>query len=282
MYVCPICKQELDGSKCGRCLMEFELSDGVPIFFTKSSISKHYREIGSFYDNLYQTEKDVWKEVAGRGREFVKYMASLVESYAPERYLDAGCGQGFLLKAVSVREKFGIEISQEAIRIANSQVNAKLCQGCIEELPYLSNYFDVVTGIGVIRHLLDYLSATKEINRVLRTDGIYIIGSYLKTPVVERIMIKISDFLYPSFRPLSLIRWVQRQCSKLMKKQVVRNHSQDEVGQPVQVEFTERSIKKLFKSTGFEIVRLITKRKSPDAPLDDHYFRIYVLKKRKA
>jgi ubiquinone/menaquinone biosynthesis C-methylase UbiE len=282
MYVCPICKEELDGSKCVRCTMDFELSDGIPIFFTKSSISKRYREIGSLYDDLYRNEKDVWKDVAGRGRGFVNYIVSLVETYGPERYLDAGCGQGFLLRAVSAREKFGIEISREAIRVANLHSNAKFCQGCIEELPYPGNYFDVVTGIGVIRHLLDYLSATKEIHRVLRMDGIYILGSYLTTPLTERIMIKVSDFLYPRFRPFSLIRWVQNKSSKLMKKKIVTNPSQDEIVQPVQIEFTERSLKKLFKSTGFEIVRLITKRKSPDAPLDGHHFRIYVLKKRKA
>jgi ubiquinone/menaquinone biosynthesis C-methylase UbiE len=282
MYVCPICKKELEGSKCVRCAMEFELSDGIPIFFTQSTISKRYREIGSFYDDLYQTKKNVWKDVEGRGPEFVNYVGSLVESYDPERYLDAGSGQGFLLGAVSAREKFGIEISREAIRMANFRADAKFCQGCIEELPYPGNYFDVVTAIGVIRHLLDYPSATKEIHRVLRMGGIYILGSYLKTPVTERIMVKVSDFLYPSFRPLSLILWVQNKCSKLMNKQVVRNHSQDKVVQPVLMEFTERSLKKLFKSTGFEIVRLITKRKSPDAPLGGHHFRIYVLKKRKA
>jgi ubiquinone/menaquinone biosynthesis C-methylase UbiE len=262
--------------------MEFELSDGVPVFFTQSSISAGYRKIGSFYDDLYQTEKDIWKGVGGRGPEFVSYMASLVGSYCPERYLDAGCGQGFLLGAVWACQKFGIEISREAIRMANLHFNAEFCQGCIEELPYPENYFDVVTAIGVIRHLLDYLSATKEIHRVLRTGGIYILASYLKTPVTERIMIKVSDFLYPRFRPLRLFRWALKKCSQLMDKQVVRNHSQENVVQPVQTEFTERSLKKLFKSTGFEIVRLITKRKSPDAPVDGHHFRIYVLKKRRA
>jgi len=282
IYVCPICKKGLDGSKCVRCATEFEFSDGVPTFFTQSSISKRYREIGSFYDDLYQTKKNAWEDLAGRGREFVDYVASLVASYGPERYLDAGCGQGFLLGTVSAREKFGIEISREAIRIANSRANANFCQGCIEELPYAGNYFDVVTGIGIISHLLDYLSATKEIHRVLRMGGIYILESYLKTPVKERIMLKVSDFLYPSFRPLSLILWVQKKCSELMNKQVIRNDSQDNIVQPVQIPFTERSLKKLFKSTGLEIVRLITKRKSPEAPLAGHDFRIYVLRKRKA
>jgi ubiquinone/menaquinone biosynthesis C-methylase UbiE len=282
MYVCPICKKELDGSKCVRCAMEFELGDGVPVFFTQSSISKRYREIGLFYDSLYQIKEDAWKDLAGRGREVIEYMASLVESYGPERFLDAGCGQGFLLEAVSAREKFGIEISRKAISIANSRSNATFCQGCIEELPYAENSFNVVTGIGIITHLLDHISATKEIHRVLRMGGIYILGSDLGISVTERIMIKVSEFVYPRFRPLSLILWVQRKCFRLVKKQFVRDHSEDDVRQPVQIAFTEIGLKKLFKSTGFEIVRSITKRKCPDAPLEGHYFKIYVLKKRKA
>lgn len=282
MYVCPICKGNLDGVHCVRCAMEIKWDDGIPVFFTSSAISNRYREVGLFYDNLYQTGKNVWKDQAGRGPEFIHYMASLVGSYGPERFLDVGCGEGFLLGAVSVSEKFGIEISSEAIKSAQVRATAKFCRGCVEELPYPNNYFDVVTAIGIMEHLLDEKSATKEIHRVLRMGGLYIPLLYMATPMTERIMIKVSKFLYPSFRPVSLVLWALKRCSKWMNKQVVSNDFEDKVIQPVQVHYTARRLKKLFKSTGFEIMRLITKRNSPDAPLAGHDFRIYILKKRRA
>jgi ubiquinone/menaquinone biosynthesis C-methylase UbiE len=281
MYVCPVCKEELDGLQCFRCAIVFELNDDIPVFFTESTISNRYKKIGSFYDNLYKTRKNVWKKETGRGPEFDRYMTSLVESYGPERYLDVGCGEGILLNYVSVPEKHGIEISQKALRSASARATAKLCQGCVEELPYPSNYFNIVTGIGVIRHLLDPVSATKEIHRVLAMGGLYILLLYMKTPISERIMTKVSEFLYPSFRPASLILWVQGKCSKWVNKQDFSNHSEHSVVQPVNVEYTNRSLKKLSKSTGFEIIRLITKREFPDAPLKGHHFRIYILKKRR-
>lgn len=245
-----------------------------------STIFDRYKEIASFYDHLYGEKENVWEEEAGRGPEFVRYMASLVENYGPERYLDVGCGEGFLLDAVSAPEKFGIEISREAIKTASDRTTASLCQGYVEELPYLGNCFDVVTAVGVLTHLLNHVSAAKEIHRVLRVGGLFIVMTYWKIPMKERILKKVSDFLYPKFRPVSLILWTMRKFSKRIDTPAVVEDSKDRVVQPVRLVFTDRSLRKLFKSAGFQIVHVITTRNSPDAPLQGSTFPIFIARKR--
>src|SRR5687767_4233165 len=90
MYVCPGCKLSLEGMACLQCAIEFDWSDGVPIFFTTGPTGDRYREIAQFYDGVYQTREDVWREEAGHTAEFTGYLAALVESFGPKRYLDVG------------------------------------------------------------------------------------------------------------------------------------------------------------------------------------------------
>ena len=278
MYVCPHCKGKLEGVHCLQCAIKIDWSNGIPAFFTDSPLAARYREIALFYDTLYQSRQDVWRDLAGRTAEFINYMKSLVESFGPERYLDIGCGEGFLLSAVSAPEKFGIEISWKAIESARRRTTAQLCQGFVEELPYPSGYFDVVTSMGVMEHFLDDVSATKEIHRVLRAGGRYVVELYYpRTPLTERIMMKVSQFLYPRFRPVGLARWAQTKYSESKGKQA--GSDKDRLDQPVTNFYAPTSAKRLFQRAGFKIVRLITKRQVPNVPLTEHWFQIYILER---
>ena len=278
LYLCPDCKGDLEAMQCYQCSFKVDWNDNVPVFFTSSPIGIRYKEIGLFYDNLYRTKQDAWKDLAGRGPEFISYMASLIESFRPKRYLEVGCGEGFLLSAVAAPEKFGMEISRKAIESAKGRATAEFCQGCVEELPYPSGYFDVVTGIGVLEHFINDVSAMKEIYRVLRNGGYCILLFYIPLPVRERIIVKLSEFLYPRFHPVRLSRWMLNKCSIWKRKEENGISSRDQVMQPVQIRYTHSSAKRLFDRAGFKLARLITKRRVPDAPID-HYFPIYVLKK---
>jgi SAM-dependent methyltransferase len=278
-YVCPRCKYNLEGMQCPRCGLKIDWNHGIPVFFTDSAIATRYRDIGLFYDNLYKTRKDVWKDHAGRGPEFINYMASLIENFRPRRYLEVGCGQGVLLNAVSAPEKYGLEISRRAIETAIKRTTANICQGCIEESPFPSGYFDLVTGIGVMEHFLDDVMAMKEIYRVLHTGGHCILLCFMEIPFGERIMIKVSEFLYPRFRPVRLSRWVLDKCSAWKSEHDDEGISHRQVIQPVQNYYTPRSARRLFRHTGFKVTRLITKRREPSVPLPQRYFWIYILEK---
>lgn len=277
MYVCPVCNADLSGSQCTKCKFQISGDDQIPIFFSGSPLSNRYKEIGQFYDNVYQAKQNAWKDHAGRGEEFVSYVAGLIDGFAPRRHLDIGCGQGYILSAASVPEKYGLDLSRKAMEAGKQRSSAHFCQGIVEELPYLDSYFDVVTGIGVLEHFLDCPTAMKEIARVLRKGGLFITLIYVGTPLVERVKVKVEQFFYPRFRPISFVKW--------MVAKPLGGIGNDEdichapIVQPVQNQFTATSLRRLFDSSGFRIKSLISKRLVPDAPIEGHHFRIYVLEK---
>ena len=109
MYACPQCKSDLRTSKCAHCGFEIRFNGDIPIFFTESDVSKIYENIGAFYDNFYGKIDDAWNRLAARGPEFNRYVAALVQKGQPQRYLDVGCGEGYLLAAIEAPEKSGME-----------------------------------------------------------------------------------------------------------------------------------------------------------------------------
>jgi SAM-dependent methyltransferase len=278
-YVCPTCKVDLLLGVCPACGFKTDLAEGIPSFFSSSGIADRYREIARFYDDLYESRPNAWEDLVGRGTEFITYVSSLVHSTNPERYLDIGCGQGFLLSAVSAPEKFGMDISRKAVEAARLRANAKLIQGIAEELPFPAGYFDVVTGIGVMEHFIDSPKATAEISRVLREGGSYIIWLSMEVPLFERLLIRVSGFIYPEFRPLSFCRWALAKCGRTVRKRTDEWASRDPAGQPVLNHHRLLGVRWLFKRSGFRVKSLITKRRMPNAPLASHEFRIYVLEK---
>jgi ubiquinone/menaquinone biosynthesis C-methylase UbiE len=150
----------------------------------------------------------------------------------------------------------------------------------VEELPYPSGYFDVVTSMGAMEHFIDDLSAMREIHRVLRTGGRYIVEMFMRTPLTERIRIKTSEFLYPRFRPRELARWaLLRWHGPHEAGRPGAEAPPDDVDQPVMNFYTPRSARRVFERAGFRLARLITKRTVPNAPLPGHHYRIYVLEK---
>jgi SAM-dependent methyltransferase len=278
-YVCPTCKVSLAHEGCRACGFKPDLAKDPLSFFSRSRIADRYRDIAKFYDDLYESRPNAWKELVGRNDDFIGFVSSLVHRANPVRYLDLGCGQGFLLGAVSAPEKFGIDISRRAVEQARLHANAKLCQGIVEELPFPDASFDVVTGIGVMEHFLDTPAAMAEISRVLRKGGNYIVWLSMEIPLLEKFMLKVSEFIYPEFRPLRLCQWVLGKCGRIFGKRTGNNVSLDPIGQPVRNRQRILGVRRLFRRSGFKVRFLITKRRMPDAPLQGHHFRIYVLEK---
>ena len=272
VYVCPTCKGNLVDGTCRGCGFTFDPSDEIPWFFSGSELANRYREIARFYDSVYESEEDVvW--APGRGPEFIAYVESLVRRTNPMRYLDIGCGQGRLLGAISALEKHGIDISPKAVDAARLRAGASaLCLGIVEELPYPANYFDVVTGIGVMHHFLDGPAAMLEVWRVLREGGLFIVNPYIETPLSERFLIKVSEFIYPRFRPVRFWQWA-------LAKYRRPPEPETQIVQPVYTRYTARQARQFFRRNGFRVRSLITRRRMPDTPLAAHHFRIYVLEK---
>jgi len=143
----------------------------------KTAEEELYRNI---WDEKIRREKDLSVDGDQRSSSAIE----LIEK--GNRLLDIGCGEGTLAsKALEkYREVYGIDISEDAVRLAKaSGVVASCINLNVEPLPYPDNYFDTVTSLDVIEHIFDPANFVKEIYRVLTPGGNVIIS----TPNIRKI-----------------------------------------------------------------------------------------------
>lgn len=89
------------------------------------------------------------------------------------RILDFGCGGGQFLSHMDGWTKYGIEHSQEAKDIAREK--RIMAFSSLEEADIRDNYFDVVTMFATIEHLPNPKDITKELCRILRNGGLFVV-----------------------------------------------------------------------------------------------------------
>jgi len=92
----------------------------------------------------------------------------------PARRLDAGCGTGKNLEALSgFGEPFGVDFDQQAIAFSRGRGFRHLARGSITALPLADASMDLVTCFEVLYHrgVGDWQQALAEFHRVLRPGG---------------------------------------------------------------------------------------------------------------
>ena len=128
------------------------------------------------YENLYSLEENFWFFKGMRKIQF-----NLLEKYNKNnnlKILDTGCGTGFLMTQLKkYGEVHGIDISVDALNYCKERGLVNVHKGTIESLPFEENTFDLVTSLDVIYHkwVKSDLEALKEINRVLKKDGLLLV-----------------------------------------------------------------------------------------------------------
>lgn len=94
------------------------------------------------------------------------------------RLLDVGCSSGaFLLNAKILGfNAEGVEPAKKAVDTAKS-LNLKVHHGYLESINFSNDTFDVITLFEVIEHLTDPRQLLDECHRILKPDGVMIIGT---------------------------------------------------------------------------------------------------------
>jgi ubiquinone/menaquinone biosynthesis C-methylase UbiE/uncharacterized protein YbaR (Trm112 family) len=208
MIACPVCKGALqskvsqqNGARgeqlfCLTCSHTYAIEDGIP-----DLLPPHLNGSGSMADTelsekevkKYYIEKERYDWVTDtkypeklfhilREREIVKYIKRHARG---ERFLDLGCGTGFITRHIDFEYVLGMDINRWAIEKARSHVpgNVRFVVGDVENIPLASNAFDMVVCTDVLEHLLNPGKALREIYRTMR-DGAILIGTVpSKNPV---------------------------------------------------------------------------------------------------
>lgn len=101
-----------------------------------------------------------------------------------DKILDIGCGGGRNLERFSNQisgegKVIGIDYSEVSVE-KSAKLNEKaiedakveVIQGSVSEMPFEDNTFDIVTGFETIYFWPDFINDLKEVNRVLKKDGL--------------------------------------------------------------------------------------------------------------
>jgi methionine biosynthesis protein MetW len=93
------------------------------------------------------------------------------------KVLDVGRGDGFISNLIKKEKKckvFGLNLSFKSAKISSKKLLIVISD-LEKELPFKDETFDVVYAGEIIEHIYDTIKFLKEINRVLKKDGILII-----------------------------------------------------------------------------------------------------------
>ena len=104
---------------------------------------------------------------------------NFVEKLEPGRILDAGCGFGFFLSALSNKwDKYGLELSEYCVNyISKNFPNIQVKDEIVENNPYEPEYFDVIYSFHVIEHVKDPQKHLNSLHKMLKKDGSLIIST---------------------------------------------------------------------------------------------------------
>ncbi|MCK4732831.1 MAG: class I SAM-dependent methyltransferase [Methanophagales archaeon] len=113
-----------------------------------------------------------------------KLLGNIVKAYEKTgiiRVLDLGCGTGNYLKTQTKCfedqpiEWYGIDPSEEMLSIAQTKApKVKFIEATAEDIPFNSDFFDLIVNNFAFHHFTDKEAALEEITRVLK------VGGYLK------------------------------------------------------------------------------------------------------
>ena len=105
------------------------------------------------------------------------------------RLLDIGCGSGTFVKLALQAgfDAYGLEKSEEAVRIGQDHAAGRIFQGTEQNLIARGEKFDILTLFHALEHMTDPFRYLKDIQKLLRTPGRVII----QVPNVQSLQAKL-------------------------------------------------------------------------------------------
>src|ERR1044072_4544090 len=123
------------------------------------------------YPILYEVEDTHWWYV-GRRQIIQSLIERISTTLKTQKLLCVGCRTAPNLKILAAYGKAeGVDISPQAVDFCHERGLNSVKLGAIEQLPYESDSFELVTALDVIEHLDDDIAGLREMRRVLRPDG---------------------------------------------------------------------------------------------------------------
>lgn len=165
-----------------------------------------------YYDDQAElSQKKIYKRTVQRRINFIvgattDYIGNRQrKSKEKIRVLDAGCGDGVMLRALSSVKgclTFGCDYNN--VRVRRSMMScsgALLVNGSLINMPFRNQSFDIVIMNQVLEHINDDVQALRRINDLLDINGIFLLGvpnegsffGYIRNNLLQRRIRKDTD-----------------------------------------------------------------------------------------
>jgi len=143
----------------------------------KCHIKRQFDRSAFRYDSVAGMQRDIVADL------MTLNLMSVGDSGSVARILDAGCGTGYGLKALSEihtqSSLFGLDLAPAMLKAAEqfAGVRAEFVQGDIESLPFDDDFFDVVWSSSAIQWC-DLSVAINELTRVTKPGGRMLVSTF--------------------------------------------------------------------------------------------------------
>jgi ubiquinone/menaquinone biosynthesis C-methylase UbiE len=138
----------------------------------------------------------------------LSYVDSLKCTPQLERYLDVGCGNGFITEVVAPGFKEVVGIDVEEVRLeefrehVSDKSDFKVLSMSAAEMEFPDEFFSFITSFEVLEHVPDLESTVREIKRVCKPGGIVVISVPQVWFPFENHGARVGDRIYSNKIPL--------------------------------------------------------------------------------
>jgi len=174
----------------------YDIYGSMEYYSNKEFFNKDKSKIYGYVDYLAEriNKQYGYRKIVRKVKEH--YLRKNLSSAQKAKWLDAGCGLGFLMD-VAFDEGFtvaGVEFSLPAIQYIRSKYTFPVKYGLLSEIDFSESY-DVISMFDVIEHLIDPISDLQKLRQHIEDDGILIIQTMDCDSLASRLLgKKLEDF----------------------------------------------------------------------------------------
>lgn len=185
---------------CRKCRNSYSIKSGILITLPKdlSKLVKCEKDSSDKYSNVENFSYIKSKSIKFFYNNQFRYINKFKKA---NTIIEIGCGNGYFLNYL-INKKFGFKLIVGVDLSFNALLNAKkrtklnnLVQADSNNLPFIDDVFDNIAIQGVLHHLKTPIITLKEMERILRENGIIIIqdknfNNFL-IPFINKVIIKL-------------------------------------------------------------------------------------------
>jgi len=151
------------------------------LFIGIKGLLKGYFTLRKIFEMKSWQESKFYNISAGAYKENQDKFIALLETNSEAKILDIGCNSGEFTARISERvntkQVYGIEIiADEAMAAINKGIKVEISDAN-KPFPFEDDFFDIVTANQSVEHLYDSSNFFKEVYRVLKKNGSFIIST---------------------------------------------------------------------------------------------------------